>query len=348
MNEPQSYDTNEEDDGQETGISTQTDLTMDELTLKLEQLSFASQRIVKLEQKITNSRFGLMDKQSDDNKWKYYTGFDFKFVNSIIFTTVEKYIPATSTTALSPFSQLLLTLIKLRLDLHFKDLAYHFNIARTTASTYFEKVIGILHKKFKPLIRSPDRSVCRSNIPSCFKECFHDKTTVIIDCFEVFIERPASLLTRQQCWSRYKHHYTVKCLIGITPQGNISYISDAWGGRASDKQIVEGSNFCDYIKPGGFLIQDTIGILQARLCMPVFIRGKKQLHPMEVEETRHIAHVRIHVERVIGLLKNKFTIFKGTIPITIVNRGNENISLLDKIVNVCSVLVNISQPIILL
>ena len=41
------------------------------------------------------------------------------------------------------------------------------------------------------------------------------------------------------CWSNYKSHSTVKFLVGITPNGAISYISDCYGGRATDKYIVE-------------------------------------------------------------------------------------------------------------
>ena len=51
----------------------------------------------------------------------------------------------------------------------------------------------------------------RKHCPSCF---------VIIDYFEIFLERP-NLLARAQTFSSYKHHNTVKYLIGITPQGTI-------------------------------------------------------------------------------------------------------------------------------
>lgn len=327
---------------------------MDDLQIKLQQLSFASEKIDDLEKKLENFPFGLMDETSNGDKWKYYTGFTYEFVNQIIFFSIKEYMFSMSTTVLSPYNQLLLTLIKLRLNLHFKDLAYRFKIAPTTASTYFMNVLDVLYKRFKTLIIWPERAQSQKNIPLCFKEAFQSKTTVIIDCFEVFIERPSSLLTRQKCWSNYKHHHTIKFLIGITPQGTISYISQAWGGRASDKQIVEGSKFCDYIMPGdvvladrGFLIKDTIGVLGAKLVIPAFTKGKSQLHPIEIEETRHIAQVRIHVERLIGMLKNKFNIFKDTIPISMLKKDNkENVNMLDKIAIVCSALVNLSPPII--
>jgi len=46
----------------------------------------------------------------------------------------------------------------------------------------------------------------------------------------------------------------------------------------------------------GFDIQESVGLLCATLKMPAFIKGKSQLSGIEVEQTRHIANVRIHVE----------------------------------------------------
>ena len=52
----------------------------------------------------------------------------------------------------------------------------------------------------------------------------------------------------------------------------------------------------------GFTITESIALQQAKLVIPAFTKGKTQLDPVDVELTRGIAHVRIHVERVIGLL----------------------------------------------
>ncbi len=67
-------------------------------------------------------------------------------------------------------------------------------------------------------------------------------------------------------WSKCKHHNTIKFLIGITPQGVISFISKAWGGRVSDKFLTENSGLLKNLLRGdivladrGFDIADSIG-----------------------------------------------------------------------------------------
>ena len=56
-----------------------------------------------------------------------------------------------------------------------------------------------------------------------------------IDCFEVFLEKPSYFLAKAQSYSVYKHHQTVKYLIGIILlHETVCFISDGWGGRVSE------------------------------------------------------------------------------------------------------------------
>ena len=48
-----------------------------------------------------------------------------------------------------------------------------------------------------------------------------------------------------------------------------------------------------------------------------FTCGVSQLSQMEVEFSQRFAKIRIHVERVISLLKNKYTILQGIFAISI-------------------------------
>lgn len=65
----------------------------------------------------------------------------------------------------------------------------------------------------------------------------------------------------------------------------------------------------------GFDISDSVGLMQAKLHIPVFTKGKSQLSALEVHETRKIANVRINDEHVIGNVRQKYSILQSTLPI---------------------------------
>ena len=52
----------------------------------------------------------------------------------------------------------------------------------------------------------------------------------------------------------------------------------------------------------GFDIADSVDSYCSNLKIPAFTKGKNQLSGIEIEQTRYIANVPIHVERVIGTL----------------------------------------------
>ena len=114
----------------------------------------------------------------------------------------------------------------------------------------------------------------------------------------------------------------MKFLIGITPCGTISYLSECWGGRISDKNLTQESTFLSLLEPGdvvlvdrGFTMSEDIALRGAKLIIPAFTCGKTQLSQKDVEMSKQMSKLRIHVERVIGLMKNRYTILKGPIPL---------------------------------
>ncbi|KAK1902906.1 MICOS complex subunit MIC27 [Dissostichus eleginoides] len=82
--------------------------------------------------------------------------------------------------------------------------------------------------------------------------------------------------------------------------------------------------------------------------MPAFTRGKSQLSAYEVEETRKIANVRIHVERVIGLVRRKYQILQSrAVPIErMLTKPGEALALIDKIGAICCALSNLSVSVV--
>lgn len=66
-----------------------------------------------------------------------------------------------------------------------------------------------------------------------------------------------------------------------------------------------------------------------------------------MEKTRQIASVRIHVERVIGLILRKFRIFEGIVPVEFIKlKAGDSIPTFDKIVKVCCCLTNLCTSVV--
>ena len=254
--------------------------------------------------------------KNNDKTLNFLTGVSnvhlFKWLLSLVKPNVEL-----TTKSISHENHLLLVLMKLRHGYVNKDLALRFNTNVTNISNIFRTYLKALSDILKNFIVWPEREALRRNIPSSFKNFKNCVCT--IDC-------------------------NIKYLVGITPSGTVSFLSAGWGGRASDKEITRNSGFLDKVTFGdcvladrGFLIEEELATRGAVLRIPAFTRGKKQLSAKDVDRSRQIAHVRIHVERVIGQLK-KFRILNSVIPIS-------QVDLTDDIMIVISGIVNLSPSV---
>jgi len=206
--------------------------------------------------------------------------------------------------------ELLLVLMKLRLGLTNHDLTNRFSVSDATVSSIFTTLIKLLSKYLRPLIHYPDKEAVRVNLPRRF-ELLYPRIRCILDCTEFFIDRPRDLQVQAITYSDYKKHNTVKVLIGISPRGCISFVSDVWGGRAFDRHITINSGFLDLVDPTdqimadkGFLIRDKLMYRRAELVLPPGARGHEQMTSEDVRKTKFIANLRIHVERAIQRLKD--------------------------------------------
>lgn len=62
------------------------------------------------------------------------------------------------------------------------------------------------------------------------------------------------MTARSQTYSSYKHHNTIKLLVVTSPTGAITFISKAWGGRTSDKELTLNSGLLEKIEGDVFLV----------------------------------------------------------------------------------------------
>jgi len=72
----------------------------------------------------------------------------------------------------------------------------------------------------------------------------------------VFIETPKALDLQKMTWSEYKHHNTLKFLIGCTPNSSVSFLSKSYPGSISDQKIVNDSGFLDTVREYSYVMVD--------------------------------------------------------------------------------------------
>jgi hypothetical protein len=238
--------------------------------------------------------------------------------------------------------QILMTLMKLKLNLLYQDLARRFCVSQALVSKTLKHWIDQLAKHLTKLIVWLPRETIRKTCPAVFRR--YPKTTCILDCAETLMQKSSNLKSRGESYSNYKSHNTAKYCVAIAPCGYIMHISKSYGGRASDKFIVQDSGLLGRLVNGdevmadrGFTIDDFLFPRKVKLNIPAFSHGK-QLSNEEVTRTRRVAQVRIHVERAIRRMK-VFKILKETIPISLVKK-------VDQILRICAALVNLQCPLI--
>ena len=235
-----------------------------------------------------------------------------------------------------------LTLKRLRLGLLLTDLSDRFTISTALCSQVFLCWVKATAKALKPLVLMPDQGVMNATSPKCF--CGIRNIHSIINCSELFIETPQNHDLQASTWSTYKHHNTLKYLVGVAPDSSIVYVSKAYTGRISDKEITVLTGFLDTVPPyssvmcdKGFNISEECAARRITLYVPPGKCGMAQMGNEEVSKTNRIAKLRILVEQVIRRMKS-FRILSTEVPISV-------IPTIDDILIICAALTNMKDPI---
>ena len=90
-------------------------------------------------------------------------------------------------------------------------------------------------------------------------------------------------------------------------------VSDAWGVKTSDKYLAEQCGILNLLLPGGMLLADrdfniseSVDMMQARLHIPAFTKGKDKLYALEMLE--------FMLSELLWLF-DRCSILRGTLPI---------------------------------
>ncbi|KAK3107264.1 hypothetical protein FSP39_010620 [Pinctada imbricata] len=341
-------------------------LTLKEsLSLKLENYELKKQlRNTKKEVKgdEESKPFSIDEIKDDDEKMVFYTGLTYQQ-----FMCLWRFLgPATRNLSrisnprkhevtpskakgpkrkLSPMNELFLTLVRTRLGLLNQDLAYRFNIAVSTVNDIVTTWTQFMYLQFNRLRDAmfASRKKIKKHLPKSFRK--YKNVRVILDATEFFTQAPRNYEQQGNLYSSYKNHCTCKVLIGITPSGAISFVSDVYEGSISDKDIFKKSGILNKLNEGdlvmvdrGFNIRELLLKKGADIVIPPFLGDRSNLTPNEEAQTRVIAKLRIHVERVIERMK-KFKILKKIVPLNTMPTFSQTVF-------VVACLVNFQKPIV--
>ena len=204
--------------------------------------------------------------------------------------------------------------------------------------------IHVLHSiLFTDLMTSiPSRDKNKLSAPSSFSQ--FGSCRVVIDCTDIEIATLGLMSQQNATYSNYRGMHSFKVIVGVAPNGVITYVSNLYPGSISDKAIVQQSGLLNHLTAGdmvladkGFVIQDLVpNPNDVSVNIPPFLNNGS-FTESEAKTTKAIAKCRIHVERANARLKD----FKILSFIPYYLRCHADI-----IFQLCASLVNLQFPLI--
>ena len=166
---------------------------------------------------VHGGHFGIHDVKDNDAKCKFYTGLtwdQFVCVRNYLGSAKDKvcYWNQQLKTGdkspskrpgvrrkLSPLNEFFLTMVRLRVGLLNKDLAYRFGISPSSVSKIVTSWIQFLHLQFGRMrnVMFASRQLLKHNMPSCFAK--FKGIRVIIDCCGFLWSSPRTSVDRVTC-----------------------------------------------------------------------------------------------------------------------------------------------------
>nr|XP_037872963.1 uncharacterized protein LOC101736528 isoform X2 [Bombyx mori] len=286
---------------------------------------------------------------ADDETVQYYTGLETASKFSLVLITL---LPMANdiryrwsrVVGISIEDQFLMLLIKLRRNTTDFELSKIFGVSKTEVSNIVVTWINFVSDIWSLIDIWPSRSLVNYYMPNCFRT-HYPSTRVIIDGTEIGIQKPSQPDTQKASFSSYKHKNTLKFLVGASPGGLLTYVSNGYAGSASDRQIVERSKLLQICDSGdsimadrGFNVQDLFASKGISINIPSFLKGKSQIPGVQLKIDQKLASQRVHIERLIGLTKT-YLILKNEL-------NHFYVPLASKIFFICVMLCNFREGIV--
>eukprot|EP00117_Sycon_ciliatum_P045125 scpid34397/ scgid32470/ len=301
----------------------------DEILDLKSQLELLKDQNTILEAQLERQHFTARQFTSDKNI-RWYTGFrtfgQFEEMFKLVLST-RSATQARGTAPILPLEDcFFIAMVKVWKDYPEEELARLTGVSQPTISRIIRHWIPLAANALRQIPIFPSRSQVDELMSLSFREMY-PRTRIIIDALEIPIEKPKNPTTQAATWSEYKQRNTVKALVGITPGGALSFVSQLYGGRTSDKELVRRCELLKLLDKGDVIMADKgFDIASDALVYGVGVNIPPFLHHQQFSEedlltTRRIASLRIHVERAIQQIKN-YSILRF-LPISMADIGDE-------------------------
>lgn len=207
-----------------------------------------SKRNTSSEEELINNN--IVSSETDSEEDEGVKSLNFKFTTICIKIKPKLYLGVPTLWYESAFIDILsketklnvrninLTLMKIKLNDSFERLGDMFGVSESTAYTIFNKSVICLSECLRQLIYWPDNTTKLLPIPFRFK---YYNVKSIIDCLEIEISKPSHPVKQSVTWCELKKCHALKYLICSTPDGFVSFVSEGYGSRTTDVQLVEQS-----------------------------------------------------------------------------------------------------------
>lgn len=290
--------------------------------------------------------FGYFVIDGNEKLCTHYTGISldaFRMIKDMCGLLPIKYYENKPVKSLEFEDQLLMLLMKLRHNHTYEDLGVRFGVAKSTAFKIVQSLLPVLHAVvFQSLLQEiPSLRKNKESMPAAFQQKF-TCCRMVLDCTEMRCQVPRSMAEQKLVWSAYKHFTSGKVLLGVAPNGTVTYCSDVYPGSTSDKALVQHCGILNSFKVGdmiladkGFLIGDILppGV---SVNMPPFL-VTPQFSEQDVLKTRNVARARVHIERANQRLKSYRILH--LIPKSLFDRAS-------MVVQCCAGLINFQRPLL--
>ncbi|XP_022095217.1 uncharacterized protein LOC110981714 [Acanthaster planci] len=318
--------------------------TQDDPQDAVTKLRIAKEKITTLEAqcKMLSSTLFLLERFSNDSQCiEYYTGFaDYATLkamytalepkgrsNALRWMDVQKYCrlimgleEKVESTTLPLIDEFFLFMCYVKQGFCEQDLAIRFNMPVKSVTQILLTWINYLFVSLRKFQIWPSQNSVDKTMPLCFKNTFPN-TRVILSCTEITVQMPIAEI--------YGHEntdvsITYKGLLGISPFGAVTFVSDLYDGCVSDIKIAKFSRIFNLIAgpstimaPASFQSQDASCANKSAIVVPPFwsssAKGLQTLHMMELQR---------HIEQSFAYVKD-YRVFQSVIPKNLAVSANQ-------------------------